>query len=65
MHVNMLHRGAADYYLAKRTYKGLEAPSMGAPAKEASLVIPGRRGRAAAYEGEPENPLVPDPLHDS
>ncbi|KAK9785346.1 hypothetical protein WJX73_008039 [Symbiochloris irregularis] len=40
-------RDATDYFLSRRHYKGLEAPSVGAAAKEAALAVPGRVGRAA------------------
>ena len=46
-------RSAADYLHSRRTYRGLEAPCVGADDKPALLAVPGRSGRAAAYEDEP------------
>lgn len=48
-------KSAAQYLHARRNYKGLETPHhSGAEAKEASLAVPGRSGRAAHYVDEPD-----------
>ena len=48
-------KSAAQYLNARRSYKGLETPHhSGAEAKEASLAVPGRSGRAAHYVDEPD-----------
>lgn len=48
-------KSAAQYLHARRDYKGLETPHhSGAEAKEASLAVPGRSGRAAHYVDEPD-----------
>lgn len=46
-------RSAADYYVHKRTYLGLETPLVGAEEKEVTKAVPGLSGRAAGYRDEP------------
>ena len=53
--IGCLCRDASDYFLSRRHYRGLEAPSVGAPAKEAELATFGKVGRAAGYSHEPGN----------
>ena len=48
-------KSAAQYLHARRSYRGLETPHhTGAEAKEASVAVPGRSGRAAQYTNEPD-----------
>ena len=47
--------------LYRRTFRGLEAPMVGAAPKAAEAAVLGRQGRAAAYEGEPNGALNPLP----
>jgi diphthamide biosynthesis protein 2 len=44
---------AAQYLQQHRTYKGLETPATGGEILAAELAVPGRIGRAAAYQDEP------------
>eukprot|EP00892_Ulva_mutabilis_P005110 jgi/Ulvmu1/2971/UM015_0011.1 len=45
---------AADYFLQKRTFTGVETPATGAPIKAPELAVQGRSGRAAVYDSEPQ-----------
>ena len=45
-------QSSADYFVHRRTWKGVEAPCAGADEKEIIPVQPGQRGRAAVYENE-------------
>lgn len=47
---------AADYLVHKRSWKGVEAPLVGAEPKTAAKAVPGLSGRAAGFvgEGQPE-----------
>ena len=54
-------RTAADYLLTRRSYQGLEVPALGAEAKPAAVVQPGRSGRAAGYAREGQLPATGQP----
>lgn len=43
---------AAEYFLQKRSFAGVETPATGAPVKVAEAAATGRRGRAAVYDTE-------------
>lgn len=46
-------KSAADYFLHKRTWQGVEAPLVGAAPKAVETAVEGRSGRAAGYVDEP------------
>lgn len=46
---------ASEYLIARRTYKGLEAPMVGAPKQPVISAVAGQTGRAAHYKHEDEN----------
>jgi diphthamide biosynthesis protein 2 len=46
-------RSAADFFVHKRSWTGVEAPIVGAEAKAVERAVPGRSGRAAGYADEP------------
>jgi diphthamide biosynthesis protein 2 len=46
-------RNAADYFLMRRSFKGLEVVSPEDPPKPVEKAVLGRVGRAAAYSDEP------------
>lgn len=46
-------QNAAQYFLQKRTFTGVETPATGAAAKPVEAAAPGLRGRAALYDTEP------------
>ncbi|KAK9814668.1 hypothetical protein WJX72_009496 [[Myrmecia] bisecta] len=46
-------KSAAEYLAKRRSYTGLEAPMVGAPAKAVEKAVAGRSGRAAHYDDEP------------
>ena len=46
---------ASEYLIARRTYKGLEAPVVGAPEKPVTSAVAGQTGRAAHYKHEDEH----------
>lgn len=46
-------KNAAEYLALKRTYRGLEAPAVGAALKAVECAVEGRSGRAAGYSDEP------------
>lgn len=43
---------AAEYFLQKRTFTGVETPATGAPVKSPEVAAKGRSGRAAVYDSE-------------
>ena len=45
-------KSAADYLVHKRSWKGVEAPLVGAEKKEVAVAVAGQRGRAAGYTHE-------------
>ena len=49
----MQPQSAADFFVHKRSWTGLEAPLVVAQPKAAEAAVPGRAGRAAGYVDEP------------
>lgn len=48
-------QSAAQYLTQQRSYQGLETPATGAAILPAAVAVPGRSGRAAGYEDEPQH----------